>query len=873
MFQKTSRVSAMLALSFAASAVLIAVECPVACGAPDQDVVELPLGSEPDMLYIRFKDTISPEEGMVLLSNSSSPDFVPALDGAQWVRSTGDLKHSDVAAMHVKAEEKLGRDLPDPWQGVYVNLKKGVGAAEAIAAVRETGFAVKTLPVPTVTAMPLMSSTIHRRERHLLPAEDYGIGAQAVWDRYGITGEGVAVCDVEFTFSARHCELPEVEVLGELCPRPGAMSHGTAALGCVVALADGRGTTGIAHGVDRVLFSPGAEQYEHDGQQRVRGIVDRAVFRAIRNLDAGDVLYFEIGIYGPNWNGNPNSDIGGVPLEWYEPYYDAIVMAVAHDIIVIQPAGNGSQDLDWPVYSEGNGGHWPFLLENDSGAIMVGAGGNREWDARQRKFFSNYGATVDVQGWGSNVCTAGYNHFAIDNCPYTDLFGGTSAASAIVAGSAALLQSYVKNRWGRTLTPAEMKQVLRQTGQPQDPGNDDVIRNIGPLPDLVAATDYFESLTPLHRVPEDHATIQEAVDAAGNGDTIEVGPGAWAGFEVERKSLIIQGTEGKEFTFVDGSGVNTCVRCLDSSVEIEGFTIHDCRAENGAGLYSDGDRLTVRDCVFRDNLVTSSGAGIWSNTEWARITRCEFTSNRAWFAGAGLHVFGGSTEVTDSTFRSNVADNGGGLCSRSDRCWIVNSVFEDNEARFTGGGVDLWQGEVDVMECRFDGNSSNRGGGLSMSQGSSGNISDCVFNGNMADLQGAGCWIDDAIAWFMQCHFSGNIAVNTGGGIQSSGVSVPEVKSSVLCGNLPTAVDGPIHDAGENCFANDCEDNNNNGRPDECDLVEGDVTGDGDVDIEDLLAIISAYGPCMGCAEDVNGDGVVDIEDLLAVLACWRGDC
>jgi hypothetical protein len=50
-----------------------------------------------------------------------------------------------------------------------------------------------------------------------------------------------------------------------------------------------------------------------------------------------------------------------------------------------------------------------------------------------------------------------------------------------------------------------------------------------------------------------------------------------------------------------------------------------------------------------------------------------------------------------------------------------------------------------------------------------------------------------------------------------------------------------------------------------------DVTGDGGVNITDLLAVISAWGTSNPAA-DVNNDGVVNIADLLAVISAW-GDC
>ena len=49
----------------------------------------------------------------------------------------------------------------------------------------------------------------------------------------------------------------------------------------------------------------------------------------------------------------------------------------------------------------------------------------------------------------------------------------------------------------------------------------------------------------------------------------------------------------------------------------------------------------------------------------------------------------------------------------------------------------------------------------------------------------------------------------------------------------------------------------------------GDVTGDGQVDVSDVLAVISAWGPCNSCSEDINGSGIVDVTDLLIVIGNW----
>lgn len=54
-----------------------------------------------------------------------------------------------------------------------------------------------------------------------------------------------------------------------------------------------------------------------------------------------------------------------------------------------------------------------------------------------------------------------------------------------------------------------------------------------------------------------------------------------------------------------------------------------------------------------------------------------------------------------------------------------------------------------------------------------------------------------------------------------------------------------------------------------------DIDGDGDVDFDDLLGVLSGWGPCppapAPCPGDVDGNGTVDFDDILAVLAGWTG--
>lgn len=54
----------------------------------------------------------------------------------------------------------------------------------------------------------------------------------------------------------------------------------------------------------------------------------------------------------------------------------------------------------------------------------------------------------------------------------------------------------------------------------------------------------------------------------------------------------------------------------------------------------------------------------------------------------------------------------------------------------------------------------------------------------------------------------------------------------------------------------------------------GDVTGDGAIDVEDVVEVILTWGPCGpgDCAADVDHDDEVDVADLIEVILNW-GAC
>lgn len=165
-----------------------------------------------------------------------------------------------------------------------------------------------------------------------------------------------------------------------------------------------------------------------------------------------------------------------------------MLTAVGNQRLVVMAAGNRlngfDSNLDDPVF---NSGHAPFS-SNDSGSIIVGAGRSPNYSPHRSHNQGSYGTRVNVQGWGLDVFTTDIGN------AYWASFNGTSSATAIVGGVAALIQSAYKSVMGQPASPAAVRAALIATGSAQEtpPSN----RHIGPLPDAYAATQYLLGFPP-----------------------------------------------------------------------------------------------------------------------------------------------------------------------------------------------------------------------------------------------------------------------------------------------------------------------------------------------------------------------------------------
>jgi Subtilase family len=381
--------------------------------------------------------------------------------------------HLAIAA-RLAQEEAVAGAYVKPAPVVHVPMAEGAPSAQLPAA------------PPTVT--PDFSA-----RQNYLDAPPIGVNARSCWTQPGGDGAGIQVIIVGAAWRLEHEDL-HGDASGVISGTPiDALSfrnHGTAMLGVVRADRNAFGVTGVAPACQ-------ARQVATFGLGTAG-----AINVAANALPPGGVMLIEWQRPGPGSTGVGSA--GFIALEWWPDDYAAIQAATARGVIVVAPAGNGGVSLDDPRYAQPLPG-FPPTWQNpfgrgtaDSGSILVGAGsppnpthGRAQDVDRSRLDSSNYGSCVDVQGWGAEVTTLGYGDLqdgTDETIWYTDVFGGTSAAAAMVAGVVAALQGVNVGGGSKRapVTPAQVRQLLRTSGSPQQDGTNPATQHIGSRPELLA---------------------------------------------------------------------------------------------------------------------------------------------------------------------------------------------------------------------------------------------------------------------------------------------------------------------------------------------------------------------------------------------------
>ena len=187
-------------------------------------------------------------------------------------------------------------------------------------------------------------------------------------------------------------------------------------------------------------------------------------------------------------------------------------------------------------------------------------------------------------------------------------------------------------------------------------------------------------------VPAESSTIQEAVDAASEGDTILVAAGVYDDYRTRTlegptssveiaanvfldKPVFLTSEDGAEDTVILGSGLGPVIACsLVQGGTVRGFTISggsidETKLDGGGGIYCEWSDLNISANIIEDNTAPFGGA---------------------------IALFSGSTsEIRDNTIRGNVGEAYGGAIAISEGSVsiIEGNVFADNEASVNGGAL------------------------------------------------------------------------------------------------------------------------------------------------------------------------------------------
>jgi hypothetical protein len=327
-------------------------------------------------------------------------------------------------------------------------------------------------PDPLVDASDDVNSP---NQGYLDPAPD-GIDAEYAWGFPGGDGAGQRFIDLERGWTLDHEDLAaQGAALLHGTIRDASRSHGTSVLGEVCAVDNALGCVGIVPniaGVNVVSFHLSTR-------------VD-AIMAALDNLAFGEVLLLEAQVTVDG------ADLLG-PIEAYDAEFDAIRLATALGIIVVEAGGNGTDNgfapplaMDTFVDPAGRNLFNPGSADfRDSGAIIVSAASATA--PHTRRVYAPHGQRIDCYAWGTGIETCASNDAGATDL-YDPSFGGTSGASPIVTGAALAVQGMAEAALGYRFSPLQMRTILSDPANGTPPSAAEPTA-IGVMPDLRAIID------------------------------------------------------------------------------------------------------------------------------------------------------------------------------------------------------------------------------------------------------------------------------------------------------------------------------------------------------------------------------------------------
>jgi len=300
----------------------------------------------------------------------------------------------------------------------------------------------------------------------------------------------------------------------------------------------------------------------------------------------------------------------------------------------------------------------------------------------------------------------------------------------------------------------------------------------------------------------DYSIIQDAVDAASDGDVIKVAEGTYSNINTNGgtsqvvhidKSVTIRGGYTTAFTdppdpeanptTLDAGGLGRVLYIIGNiTPTIEGLRITGGDAAgldgNGGGVYIRDATATIESSRIFNNTATSGG-GLFLSFSPTTLNDNTISDNVAPFGGAGVFLDFSAATISNNTVNSN---NGGGLFLwESDEALVTGNTISYNTNNSNGAG--LWSNgdNVTISGNTISNNSADWWAGVSV-KGQNVRIIGNIISSNTAVNGGGGGTIGGDVEFIGNTVISNN--ADTGGGLYIPDVTgVQTITGNIFSGN------------------------------------------------------------------------------------------
>ncbi len=228
--------------------------------------------------------------------------------------------------------------------------------------------------------------------------------------------------------------------------------------------------------------------------------------------------------------------------------------------------------------------------------------------------------------------------------------------------------------------------------------------------------------------PADFNNIQAAINDCDNGDVVIISPGTYIGtgnrdIDFKGKEIIVQSKDPNDTGIVS----STIIECNGTKTQPHrGFYFHTNEKSssilsgitiNRGGILCWIASPRITNCIIQEN----EGRGIYCYRGNTIITNCTINKNK----GGGIYAdTDGSLTVNNCKITNNSNSTGAGISCHGQGCGtlgvfnITNSIIEDNNGNYEGGGIDFdYPKTALVKNCLIRRNTAlfpsyGRGGGI-----------------------------------------------------------------------------------------------------------------------------------------------------------------